>query len=116
MLALTGATADGWLPSQAYLELDQLPAMNAAIDAAAADAGRRPEDIRRLLNLNGSFGTGAGFLEGTPQQWAEQLAELTLTSGMSTYILAADTADDLRRFAQDVAPVVRELVADARGK
>ena len=116
MLRLTGATADGWLPSQAYLELDQLPAMNAAIDAAATDAGRPPEAIRRLLNLNGSFGTGAGFLEGTPQQWAEQLAELTLTSGMSVYILAADTADDLRRFAEEVAPAVRELVADARGR
>src|SRR4051812_1227446 len=32
MLALTGATADGWLPSQGYLELELLPAMNAAID------------------------------------------------------------------------------------
>jgi alkanesulfonate monooxygenase SsuD/methylene tetrahydromethanopterin reductase-like flavin-dependent oxidoreductase (luciferase family) len=97
MLRLTGATADGWLPSQAYLDLDQLPAMNAAIDEAAVAAGRRPEQIRRLLNINGSFGTGAGFLEGTPGQWAEQLAELTLSTGMSAYILAADAADDLRR-------------------
>jgi alkanesulfonate monooxygenase SsuD/methylene tetrahydromethanopterin reductase-like flavin-dependent oxidoreductase (luciferase family)/hemerythrin-like domain-containing protein len=115
MLRLTGATANGWLPSQAYLELDRLPAMNTAIDDAAADAGRRPEEIRRLLNINGSFGTGAGFLEGTPRQWAEQLAELTLETGMSAYILAADAADDLRRFAEEVAPAVRELVADARG-
>jgi alkanesulfonate monooxygenase SsuD/methylene tetrahydromethanopterin reductase-like flavin-dependent oxidoreductase (luciferase family)/hemerythrin-like domain-containing protein len=115
MLRLTGTTADGWLPSQAYLELDQLPAMNEAIDEAATNAGRRPEEIRRLLNVNGTFGTGAGFLEGTPQQWAEQLAELTLATGMSTYILAADSAGDLRRFAEEVAPAARELVADARG-
>jgi alkanesulfonate monooxygenase SsuD/methylene tetrahydromethanopterin reductase-like flavin-dependent oxidoreductase (luciferase family)/hemerythrin-like domain-containing protein len=115
MLRLTGATANGWLPSQAYLELDQLPAMNAAIDAAAVDAGRRPEEIRRLLNINGSFGTGAGFLEGTPREWAEQLAELTLATGMSAYILAADAADDLRRFAEEVAPATRELVERARG-
>ena len=115
MLRLTGTRANGWLPSQAYLELDRLPAMNAAIDDAAADAGRRPEDIRRLLNINGSFGTDAGFLEGTPQQWAEQLAELTLATGMSAYILAADAADDLRRFAEEVAPATRELVERARG-
>jgi alkanesulfonate monooxygenase SsuD/methylene tetrahydromethanopterin reductase-like flavin-dependent oxidoreductase (luciferase family)/hemerythrin-like domain-containing protein len=115
MLRLTGTTADGWLPSQAYLELDQLPAMNAAIDDAAVDAGRRPEQIRRLLNVNGSFGTGAGFLEGTPQQWAEQLAELTLSTGMSVYILAADSADELRRFAEEVAPATRDLVERARG-
>ncbi len=41
MLALTGARADGWLPSLSYLELDELPAMNAAIDAAA-ERGRPP--------------------------------------------------------------------------
>jgi len=115
MLRLTGATADGWIPSQAYIELGRLPAMNAAIDAAASDAGRRPEEIRRLLNVNGSFGTGAGFLEGPPQQWAEQLSELTLDTGMSTYILAADSVADLRRFVEEVAPAARELVADARG-
>jgi hemerythrin-like domain-containing protein len=34
---------------------------------------------------------------------------------MSAYILAADSADDLRRFAEEVAPATRELVAGARG-
>src|SRR4029078_12270369 len=42
MLRLTGATANGWLPSQAYLELHQLPAVNATIDAADAHDVRRP--------------------------------------------------------------------------
>jgi alkanesulfonate monooxygenase SsuD/methylene tetrahydromethanopterin reductase-like flavin-dependent oxidoreductase (luciferase family)/iron-sulfur cluster repair protein YtfE (RIC family) len=116
MLRLTGAKADGWLPSQAYLELDQLPEMNARIDDAAAKAGRRPEEILRLLNVNGSFGTGSGFLEGTPDQWAAQLAELTLATGMSAYMLAVSSAADLQRFAEEVAPATRELVADARGR
>src|SRR3954468_7750766 len=58
MLRLTGTKADGWLPSQAYLELEQLPDMNARIDDAATKAGRRPDAIRRLLNVSGSFGTG----------------------------------------------------------
>jgi alkanesulfonate monooxygenase SsuD/methylene tetrahydromethanopterin reductase-like flavin-dependent oxidoreductase (luciferase family)/hemerythrin-like domain-containing protein len=115
MLRLTGAKADGWLPSLGYVELEQLPDMNAAIDEAAAKAGRRPEAIRRLLNVNGSFGNGSGFLQGTSQQWAEQLAQLTLSTGMSAYILSVASADDLRRFAEEVAPATREQVAEARG-
>ena len=115
MLRLTGAQADGWIPSQAYVELEQLPDMNAAIDASAADAGRRPEEIRRLFNVNGSFGGGSGFLQGSPQQWSEQLTRLTLSTGMSTYILSVASADDVRRFAEEVAPATREQVADARG-
>jgi alkanesulfonate monooxygenase SsuD/methylene tetrahydromethanopterin reductase-like flavin-dependent oxidoreductase (luciferase family)/hemerythrin-like domain-containing protein len=115
MLALTGAKADGWLPSTGYVELDQLAAGNAAIDDAAAAAGRRPEQIRRLLNISGTFGSGGGFLQGTPSDWAQQLGELTLASGLSTYIMSAASADDIRRFAEEVAPAVRELVANARG-
>jgi hemerythrin-like domain-containing protein len=115
MLRLTGEKGDGWIPSLGYVELEQLPDMNAAIDEAALSAGRRPEEIRRLLNINGSFGNGAGFLQGTPTQWAQQLTELTLSTGMSSYILAVSSADDLRRFAEEVAPAVREQVADGRG-
>jgi alkanesulfonate monooxygenase SsuD/methylene tetrahydromethanopterin reductase-like flavin-dependent oxidoreductase (luciferase family)/hemerythrin-like domain-containing protein len=115
MLRLTGAKADGWIPSLGYVELEQLPDMNAAIDEAATNAGRRPEEIRRLFNINGSFGGGRGFLQGTARQWAEQLTELTLSTGMSSYILSVSSADDLRRFAEEVAPATREQVADARG-
>ena len=115
MLRLTGAKADGWLPSQSYLELEQLADMNARIDEAAVAAGRRPEDVRRLLNVNGSFRSGSGFLEGSPSAWAEQLAKLTLSTGMSAYVLSVSSADDVRRFAEEVAPAARELVADARG-
>ena len=103
MLRLTGAKADGWLPSQGYIDTQKLPELNARIDAAAEDAGRPPEAIRRMLNVNGSLGP-------------EQLAELTLETGMSTYILMVSSADDLRRFAEEVAPATRELVAEARGK
>ncbi len=114
MLALTGATADGWLPSMGYADVAALPAMNAAIDRAAEAAGRRPAEVRRLFNINGAFGSGTGFLQGAPRDWAEQLSELTLSTGMSAYILSASSDDDLRRFAEEVAPAVRELVTAAR--
>jgi hypothetical protein len=116
MLRLTGAKADGWLPSQGYIDLDRLPEMNARIDAAAEQAGRPPDAVRRMLNINGGFGGSGGFLQGPPRQWAEQLTELTLSTGMSAYILMVSSADDLRRFAEEVAPATRELVAEARGK
>lgn len=115
MLALTGRLADGWLPSLAYLKPGDLAAGNAVIDEAAQAAGRSPGDIRRLLNIGGRFTTAnAGALQGPPEQWAAELAELTRRDGISAFILASDDADDLRRFALDVAPAVRELVAAER--
>lgn len=114
MLALTGAKADGWLPSMGYAEPAELPAMNAAIDAAAREAGRDPAAIRRLYNVNGSFGSGAGFLQGAPAEWAEQLVELSLGAGISTYVLSVQAEADLRRFAEEVAPAAHELLAAAR--
>ncbi|MGN6300964.1 MAG: LLM class flavin-dependent oxidoreductase [Angustibacter sp.] len=115
MLRITGAHADGWLPSLGYVGVDALGPLNAAIDAAATDAGRDPGAVRRLYNVHGDFrGEGRGFLQGPAALWVEQLAELTLTQGMSTYLLASDDPDDIRRFGAEVAPGVRELVAAER--
>ena len=110
MLRLTGHLADGWLPSLAYAAPEALSAMNSTIDRAAEDAGRSPVDIRRLYNIHGRFGSGAGLLAGQPRDWAEQLAEITLDQGMSTYVLAVDSVVDVERFAAEVAPLTRELV------
>ncbi len=114
MLRLTGAKADGWIPSLGYAEVDELPGMNETIDAAAAEAGRRPADVRRMLNVGGDFGSGPGFLSGTPGEWADRLADLALRVGISTFVLAADDAELIRRYAGEVAPQVRELVAAGR--
>jgi alkanesulfonate monooxygenase SsuD/methylene tetrahydromethanopterin reductase-like flavin-dependent oxidoreductase (luciferase family) len=100
MLALTGAKADGWVPSMGYVDVADLPRMNAAIDEAAAAAGRRPEAIRRMLNLSGDF------LRDAP---VERLLELT-SIGMSVFLLPVASAADVQRFAQEVAPAVREGV------
>ncbi|MEV0290002.1 LLM class flavin-dependent oxidoreductase [Kribbella sp. NPDC050820] len=114
MLAVTGRLADGWLPSSAYAGPDQLAAMNKIIDEAAVEAGRDPASVRRLYNLSGRFdGRGGGFLQGPEELWIDQLAELTLGEGMSTYILGSDNPDDIRRFAE-VASGVREAVSAAR--
>lgn len=55
MLRLTGALADGWLPSAGYLRAGDVAAGNTAIDASAREHGRDPAEIRRLLNVFGSI-------------------------------------------------------------
>ncbi|RKN45375.1 LLM class flavin-dependent oxidoreductase [Micromonospora endolithica] len=115
MLALTGRRADGWLPSLAYLQPGDLARGNAVIDDAAGEAGRSPTDVRRLLNIQGRFGAvGRGPLDGPAEQWAEELADLALTDGVSTFILATDDPDDLRRYAGEVVPAVLEQVRAER--
>ena len=115
MLRLTGELADGWLPSSPYAPPEQLAAMNAIIDAAAVDAGRSPAAVRRIYNIGGSFdGPGSAFLQGPPKVWAEQLAGLALDEGVSGFVLMADDALTVERFAAEVAPSVRELVASER--
>ena len=115
MLRLTGELAGGWLPSSPYAPPERLAAMNAVIDAAAAEAGRQPAVVRRIYNIAGSFGGGGGaFLQGPPKVWAEQLAGLALDEGMSGFVLMVDDAATLERFAAEVAPAVRDLVAAER--
>ncbi|MGI9209208.1 LLM class flavin-dependent oxidoreductase [Rhodococcus sp. 105337] len=118
MLGLTGRLADGWLPSSFAAGSDVLGEMSARVDDAAREAGREPAQIRRLYNVTGTFADVAdgSFLHGPAEVWAEQLAELTLQHGTSTFVLASDASTDLERFAAEVAPRVRELVAAERGE
>jgi len=116
MLRLTGRLADGWVPSMGYADPPALPEMAAVVDEAALAAGRSPASVRRIYNVFGRFGTGGGFLQGGPRDWAEQLAGLTLEVGTSTYVLGTDEPDDVRRWATEVAPAVRELVDAERGR
>jgi alkanesulfonate monooxygenase SsuD/methylene tetrahydromethanopterin reductase-like flavin-dependent oxidoreductase (luciferase family) len=116
MLRVTGELADGWLPSMGSRPPAELGVMNARIDEAAGGVGRDPKAVRRLVNIHGSFGDRAELLQGSPADWAEQLADLALAFGMSTFILSTDDPDQTRRYAGEVAPRVRELVATERGE
>jgi hypothetical protein len=118
MLRLTGRLADGWIPSSPYASPEQMVEMAAVIDAAALEAGRTPGDVRRWYNVMGSFTSReGGFLQGRPSLWIEQLTELAVEQGISGFILGPGAAaeSDLRRFAEEVVPGVREEVAAARG-
>ena len=118
MLRLTGAHADGWLPSLGYLSsLQDLDDANARIDDAARAAGRDPRAVRRLLNVGGRLSArrSTDLLAGPPEQWVEQLAVLVLEHGTSAFIATGDDPTLLTVLGQEIAPAVRELVAAERG-
>lgn len=119
MLRLIGRVADGWLPTLSYLPkgTDELADLNALIDEGAAEAGRDPASVRRLLNISGEFSDSAsGPLSGPAGQWAEELADVALDCGISGFVLMSDDPVAIQRFGQEVAPAVRELVAARRAQ
>ena len=68
-----------------------------------------------MLNISGRFApSGGSLLVGPPQQWVEELAEMTLTHGITGYFLVSDDAATTETFAGEVAPALRELVAAER--
>lgn len=102
MLRTVGRLADGWLPSLGNLPPDGLARGNALIDEAATAAGRAPREIRRWLNVPDAL-------------TAEQLTDLALADGISTFVLSSDDGLTLHAFAAETVPAVRAAVAAARG-
>lgn len=117
MLGVVGRLADGWLPSSGWATPDKLPEMHARIDEAAAAADRDPAAITRVYNVWGTIDGDGGFLQGTVADWVEQLSALVLETGMDGFVFGpgGDPVDQVHRFAAEVAPAVREQVAQARG-
>jgi alkanesulfonate monooxygenase SsuD/methylene tetrahydromethanopterin reductase-like flavin-dependent oxidoreductase (luciferase family) len=118
MLRLVGRMADGWsVPIRLFLPggPPTLAEPNRAIDEAAAAAGRDPSAVPRILTFPGRFSTSrGGLLDGPPAQWAEELADMALRYGVGTFVLGADEAETIERFAAEVVPRTRELVAAER--
>lgn len=114
-LRLVGRSADGWIPSLGYASLEELKRASAVIDAEAAAAGRDPDDITRLLNFNGLIGEGrAGEtpLSGPPKHWVATLSSWANEIGIDSFVLYPEDgdADQVRRFAAEVAPAVQERI------
>jgi alkanesulfonate monooxygenase SsuD/methylene tetrahydromethanopterin reductase-like flavin-dependent oxidoreductase (luciferase family)/FAD/FMN-containing dehydrogenase len=105
MLALTGRLADGWMVGEPFLTAPVLSEANRIIDDAALEAGRLPDDVRRILTVIPTPGRSL-------RDWAEELAVLTLDERISLFIVASDDPRVLEEFAEEVAPAVREQVAE----
>ena len=103
MLRITGALADGWIPSQSYLPPDQVPDAMKRVDDAAAAEGRDPKQLRRVYNLTSDE-------QPTPEQIADFATEL----GFDSFIFSPADKHDVERLAHDVIPAVREEVTRRR--
>jgi alkanesulfonate monooxygenase SsuD/methylene tetrahydromethanopterin reductase-like flavin-dependent oxidoreductase (luciferase family) len=111
-LHLTGRLADGWVPSIRPDLLARLAEMNARVDDGAAEAGRDPDDVRRVFNVNGSItdGRSEGFLNGPVAQWTDELSSLVVDHRAQVIVFWAaggEEHEQLRRFAQEVVPATR---------
>jgi alkanesulfonate monooxygenase SsuD/methylene tetrahydromethanopterin reductase-like flavin-dependent oxidoreductase (luciferase family) len=103
MLRLTGRIGDGWLPSIGghYLQPDDVPRMQHAIDESARAAGRDPSEIKRAVNLMA--------LVGAPSDWADQLVRVS-ELGFETLLVgvpAERPVEFVRRLGEETAPGVR---------
>ena len=116
-LGIAGRLADGWVPSLRD-DLTMLSRMASRLDEAANNAGRDPGRIRRILNISGTItdGPSSGVLQGPIDQWVDELTVLVLDHGFDTFVTSADDPRHLQRFAQKVAPTVRDIVATERGR
>jgi alkanesulfonate monooxygenase SsuD/methylene tetrahydromethanopterin reductase-like flavin-dependent oxidoreductase (luciferase family) len=118
MLAVTGRLGDGWVPTLAYANPTELPAMHERIDRAAVAAGRDPAAIARLYNLQGRIVAGpvTNLLDGPADHWIESLTAFAVDFGMDTFLIgpSEDPRAQVRRFAEEVVPAVREAVARVR--
>lgn len=111
-LKLAGQVADGWVPSFRG-DLKKIADMTKQLNNAAAEAGRDPASIRRILNVNGTITDGGtmGMLQGPVNQWVEELTNLSITYGFDTFIFWGEGEGQLQRFAEEVVPAARTQIA-----
>ena len=115
-LAATGRVADGWIPTLEYAPPDRVPGMRRRILDAARDAGRDPDEITCVYNIDvrvdGEAAESEGVLSGSPTEVAERLRgflELGFTA--FNFVPAGPGAEEQAELlATEVIPLVREAV------
>jgi alkanesulfonate monooxygenase SsuD/methylene tetrahydromethanopterin reductase-like flavin-dependent oxidoreductase (luciferase family) len=112
-LAVTGRLVDGWIPSLGYIPADQIPAMRRRIDAAAEAAGRRPDQIRGILNLNIRIDPDAqpqpDAVTGSAKQVMSQLRDLRGLgfTGFNFILSGPGRIANMQQIAEEVLPALR---------
>jgi alkanesulfonate monooxygenase SsuD/methylene tetrahydromethanopterin reductase-like flavin-dependent oxidoreductase (luciferase family) len=112
-LAVTGRLADGWIPSLGYMPIEELPAMRRRIDTAAEAAGRRPDDIRGILNASIRIDADAqpqpDLITGSAKQVVSQLRDFLRLgfTGFNFIVSGPGRTAHMQRIAEEVLPVLR---------
>jgi alkanesulfonate monooxygenase SsuD/methylene tetrahydromethanopterin reductase-like flavin-dependent oxidoreductase (luciferase family) len=124
MLNLLGRKADGWVaPISTHYDIKT--AAQDRIDDAARGAGRKPTDIRRVIQPVGTVtdrvhtterprvGPGSQPIRTTPDGWARIIAEFAHQERFDTinFVPETESVEQLTRFATEVIPAARAAVA-----
>jgi alkanesulfonate monooxygenase SsuD/methylene tetrahydromethanopterin reductase-like flavin-dependent oxidoreductase (luciferase family) len=111
-LALTGELADGWIPSLELVPPERARETRERILDAAVRAGRAPEAIACVYNLEVRIGArdpDESVVSGEPSEIVERLlgfVELGF-SGMNFIVGGPDGGEQRRRLAIEVLPALR---------
>jgi alkanesulfonate monooxygenase SsuD/methylene tetrahydromethanopterin reductase-like flavin-dependent oxidoreductase (luciferase family) len=124
-LAATGRQADGWIPGRAADWLSERYRWSRPIiDEAALAAGRKPSDVATIYNFPGAItsspvrrtrGDDGRWIEGSPDQWIEELTGAILEHGAAGFTLFPTGPDaydvQLAKWAQEIVPAVRAAIS-----
>lgn len=116
-LAVTGRVADGWIPTFSMAGPDDIPEMRERIFEAARGAGRDPNAITLVYNVDFRIDDLAvpesGVVTGSPEQIAEQLISFAgLGFSAMNFSPSGDGPEEqVERLAREVLPSVRASYA-----
>jgi alkanesulfonate monooxygenase SsuD/methylene tetrahydromethanopterin reductase-like flavin-dependent oxidoreductase (luciferase family) len=127
LLNLIGRRADGWV-APLGTGYETKPAGQDRIDAAAHRAGRKPADIRRVIQPVGAVtdtvrtrerprtGPGVQPIRTTPEVWARIIAEFVHEGRFDTinFVPQPESVEQLTRFGTEVIPAARAAIAAYR--
>lgn len=112
-LAVTGRVADGWIPTLELAPPTAIPAMRERIFGAASRAGRDPEALTLVYNmefrLEESGNLPPHVVSGSPTEIADRLASFIPLgfSAMNFIPRGPRPRRQVERLAQEVLPVLR---------
>ena len=112
-LAITGRQADGWIPSYGFVGASELVRMRGTMRAAAERAGRDPDAIMCVLNLEIRLDSTAAptddMVAGSTSSVLDQLGHLTALGFPNFNFIPAgsDVSDQIEVLAREILPELR---------
>jgi alkanesulfonate monooxygenase SsuD/methylene tetrahydromethanopterin reductase-like flavin-dependent oxidoreductase (luciferase family) len=116
-LDVTGRLADGWIPSLAYAPPDRVGAMRRRVLAAAEAAGRKPDELTCVYNVQVRVDERATTQEhrisGSPDEVSARLVEFLRLgfNGLNFMPSGDDYREQVERLGREVVPAIRGQLA-----